>query len=273
MQMALLAKITNIRPDVKRLLYLMMALCCALFLTQCDTHVPVKKTPPPSLFPESRVVSPSTPVQPSLETQIDEIRGLYRVLRLSGKLRYDIFRKAMIGHGRIGFKRTDIITIVDYTRPSAEKRLFVIDLKTPRILYHTHVTHGLNSGFIHARNFSNELGSKQSSLGFFKTAETYFGKYGYSLRLDGLEKGINDLARKRDIVVHGAPYANPANIAKYGYLGTSWGCPALPEETTGPIIDAIKEGSCLYIYADDQTYLSHSAFVDRRRESAGECQF
>ncbi len=262
------------RPGMRRFISLMMAICCPIFLTHCDTHTPVRKTPQPSPFPESRIMPPVNPVQPEVEIKIDEIRNLYNALCLSGKLRYDIFRKAMSGHERIGFERTDIITIIDYTRPSSEKRLFVIDIEIPLILYHTHVTHGLNSGFIHAKNFSNALGSKQSSLGFFKTAETYFGKYGYSLRLDGLEPGINDLARKRDIVIHGAPYANPANITKHGYLGTSWGCPALPEETTRQIINAIKEGSCLYIYADDKTYLSQSAFVDRRRKSgSGECQF
>lgn len=272
--MAVYGDFKKTRPGIRRFIYLMMAICCAIFLAHCDAHTPVRKTPQPVPFPESRVVAPVNPVQPEVEIKIDEIRYLYHALRLSGKLRYDIFRKAVSGHERIGFYKSNIITIIDYTRPSSEKRLFVIDLKSRQVLYHTHVTHGLNSGFIHARNFSNELGSKQSSLGFFKTAETYFGKYGYSLRLDGLEPGINDLARKRDIVIHGAPYANPANIAKYGYLGTSWGCPALPEETTGQIINTIKEGSCLYIYADDKTYLSQSAFVDRRRKSrGGECQF
>lgn len=260
----------NSRPAIQRLIYLLMAFCFMLMLMNCAPPTP----PEPRLVPISRIIAPTITVQPEVETKIDEIRTLYNALRLSGKLRYDIFRKALSGHARIGFERADIITIVDYTRPSSEKRLFVIDLEIPLILYHTHVTHGLNSGFIHAKNFSNDLGSKQSSLGFFKTAETYVGKYGYSLRLDGLEPGINDLARKRDIVIHGAPYANPANIAKHGYLGTSWGCPALPEETTGQIINTIKEGSCLYIYADDKTYLSQSAFVDRRRKSrGGECRF
>jgi hypothetical protein len=249
----------------------MMMLYCMFCLTSCDTYAPVKKPQRPVPAPESRIIPSKVPAV--AETEIDEIRNLYNALLLTGKLRYDIFRKAVNGHQRIGFLKSDIITIIDYTRPSAEKRLFVIDLKNRRLLHHTHVTHGMNSGFIHARNFSNALGSKQSSLGFFKTAETYFGKYGYSLRLDGLEPGINDLARKRDIVIHGAPYANPANIARYGYLGTSWGCPALPEDTTVSIINTIKEGTCLYIYADDKTYLSQSAFVDRRRKSGGESQF
>ena len=260
-------------PGVRHIQGLLAAVACAFLLTGCGAHDPVKKTPQPISLPTSRIIEPAAPIQPEVTEQPDEIRQLYKALYLSGKLRYDIFRKAMAGHGRIHFHKSDIMAIIDYTRPSSEKRLFVIDLKTRRIMYHTHVTHGLNSGFIHARMFSNEPGSKQSSLGFFKTAETYFGKYGYSLRLDGLEPGINDLARKRDIVIHGAPYANPVNIEKYGYLGTSWGCPALPEETARSIIDAIKEGACLYIYADDNTYLSHSAYVDRRHEKGGECQF
>ncbi len=260
-------------PEMRRILSFLTAVVCAASLTCCGMRDPAQKTPQPVSLPTSRIIEPAKPIQPEIAQQLDEIHHLYNALRLSGKLRYDIFRKAMVGHRRIKFYKSDIITIINYTRPSSEKRLFVIDLKTRRLIYHTHVTHGLNSGFIHARIFSNEPGSKQSSLGFFKTAETYFGKYGYSLRLDGLEPGINDLARKRDIVIHGAPYANPANIKKYGYLGTSWGCPALPEEATRSIIDAIKEGTCLYIYADDNTYLSHSAYVDRRHEKGGECRF
>jgi len=146
----------KIRPDMRCLIHLIMIFCCVLFLAQCDTHVPTKKTPQPLPFPESRIVAPEKPLQPSIETQFDEIRDLYHTLHLSGKLRYDIFRKAVNGYERIVLYKSDIITIIDYTKPSSEKRLFVIDLKNRRILHHTHVTHGLNSGFIHARNFSNE---------------------------------------------------------------------------------------------------------------------
>jgi hypothetical protein len=264
----------TIPPGVRYVQKLLAAIACTFFLTGCGAHDAVKKTTPqPVPLPTSRIIEPPAPIQPEVAEEPDEIRHLYETLLLSRKLRYDIFRKAVAGHGRINFHKSDIITIIDYTQPSSEKRLFVIDLKTQRIIHHSHVTHGLNSGFIHARMFSNEPGSKQSSLGFFKTAETYFGKYGYSLRLDGLEPGINDLARKRDIVIHGAPYANPVNIEKYGYLGTSWGCPALPEEAARSIIDTIKEGACLYIYADDHTYLSHSDYVDRRHENGAEFPF
>ncbi len=197
---------------------------------------------------------------PILQT-IGPVQALYLECRLTGKLRFDIFENAMYGYRRLAFPEKNIITIIDFTRPSSEKRLFVIDLARKKILYHTYVAHGVNSGYLYAVRFSNEMNSKESSLGFYETGETYTGKYGYSLRLDGLERGINDMARERDIVIHGADYVSKNTVRKFGCVGRSWGCPALPESLSASVINTIKDGTCLYIYADDKDYIAHSRYV------------
>ena len=160
------------------------------------------------------------------------------------------------------YSNEDIVTIIDFSKPSTEKRLFILDLEKQKILYHTYVAHGKNTGQNVATKFSNNKGSNQSSLGLFRTAESYQGKHGYSLRLDGLEKGFNDNARSRAVVMHSASYVSEGFIQKHGRLGRSWGCPALPVELSKEIIDLIKEGSCLYIYADDSNYLENSILSD-----------
>lgn len=154
-----------------------------------------------------------------------------------------------------------ILTVIDFSLPSTKKRLWIIDLNTREILVNTVVAHGRNSGNLMAEKFSNQPESYQSSLGFYKTAETYQGKHGYSLRLDGLENGFNDQARSRAIVIHGADYAREEFAKSNGRLGRSLGCPALPPELSAEVIDLIKEGSLLFIYGQDQNYLSRSALI------------
>ena len=141
-----------------------------------------------------------------------------------------------------------LLTVIDFTRPSTQKRLWIIDVEKQQILLQTVVAHGKNSGLLMAEQFSNQPESHQSSLGFFKTAETYQGKNGASLRLDGLEKGINDMARTRAIVIHGADYAREEVAKSMGRLGRSFGCPAVPTEISYMLIQLIKEGSLLFIY-------------------------
>ena len=183
---------------------------------------------------------------------------LYEKCNLDGKLDYEIFKNAIKSLDELEFNNENLITIIDFSKPSTEKRFFIIDLKNQKLLHHILVAHGKNSGFNEAEKFSNTNQSKQTSLGIFTTAETYIGKHGYSLRLDGLEKGVNDNARKRAIVVHGAKYVSADFIEDHGRLGRSWGCPAIPVEFTSEIIDLIKNGSCFYIYADDENYLNNS---------------
>jgi hypothetical protein len=130
-----------------------------------------------------------------------------------------------------------------------------------KLLYATHVAHGKKSGENYATSFSNKPGSHKSSPGFYITENTYQGRNGYSLILNGLERGINDMAKQRSIVIHGADYCDASYIDEDGRLGRSFGCPALPQDITEPIIDTIKDGTLLYIYANDKDYLSKSRFI------------
>ena len=202
--------------------------------------------------------SPIPLVKSDLKETKSAAELLYDEIGLHGKLNFDAFDQAMIGYENLAFKNKDIITVIDFTLPSTEKRMYVIDLKNKKLLYHTIVSHGRNSGEKYATSFSNRHGSYQSSLGFYSTANTYYGGNGYSLVLDGLEKGINDQAKARAVVIHGADYCSQSVINSTGRLGRSYGCPALPREVTKPIINTIKNGSMVYIYADNQNYMNAS---------------
>lgn len=199
------------------------------------------------------------PVTPALK--VPENYQLYEELDLKGKVTFEAFDQAMAGHKQINRQKKDIITLIDFTKPSTTERLFVIDLKHRKILLSSVVSHGKNSGGNYATSFSNKNGSNQSSLGFYITENTYRGKNGYSLVLNGLEKGINDQAKARAIVIHGAKYANPSVINSSGRLGRSLGCPALPESINAAVIDAIKDGSLLYIYANNKNYLAQTQIL------------
>ena len=161
------------------------------------------------------------------------------------------FSKALEGFYKLkeeGLIEKNILTLIDFSLSSQKKRLWVIDLNSSTILFQSLVAHGKYSGNEYATQFSNKPQSYESSLGFYATGETYFGKHGYSLKLDGLEKGINNNARERAIVIHGADYVSENFIKKYGRLGRSFGCPSLPKQLSKEIIDTIKNKSCLYIY-------------------------
>lgn len=179
-------------------------------------------------------------------------------------LSFNVFELAVTGFNRIdGIQNKKIITIIDYSRPSTENRFYVIDLVNKKILYFTLVAHGKNTGEDDAKSFSNDSETLKSCLGFFLTNETYIGENGYSLMLDGLEPGINDNARERSIVIHGAAYVSESFIKENGRLGRSWGCPALPESTSKEIIDLISKGSCLFIYGDDPDYVVKSKVINQ----------
>ena len=161
----------------------------------------------------------------------------------------------------IGLVEKDILTVIDFSMSSAKKRLWVIDLSSNTILYNTVVSHGKNSGGEYANSFSNAQNSNKSSLGFYTTGETYNGKHGLSLKLDGQEQGLNNNARARAVVVHGAGYANPSILKSQGYLGRSQGCPAIPEALKTEIIKTIKDKSCVFIYHPSRNYEMTSKLV------------
>ncbi len=178
----------------------------------------------------------------------------------------DAMKYALSGYAELNnegkINKKDIITIVDFSLPSTQKRLFVINLNKKEVLFNTYVAHGINSGKLKANKFSNSPESYKSSLGFYQTLETYMGGHGYSLRLQGLEKGINDNAKRRGIVIHGADYVDENFIRMQGYIGRSWGCPALPVKLYKPIINTIKNGTCLFIYSPDKFYLKKSGVIN-----------
>jgi len=220
------------------------------------------------LFTSFNIVSLSEKNIPTVDFDVKPIKEtseyieLYNNLELSNTLQFEAFEQAMLGLEKINAKNKNIISIIDFTLPSTEKRMVVLDLEQQKILFHTIVSHGRNSGEKYATSFSNKHGSYQSSLGFYLTENTYFGGNGYSLRLEGLEKGINDQAKPRAVVIHGADYCSEEIINSTGRLGRSYGCPALPRETNKDVINTIKEGTVLYIYADNKEYMATSKFIN-----------
>jgi hypothetical protein len=205
------------------------------------------------------------------ETEISKISNkaaltVYDSLKLGVLgLSQQAFNYAITGLDYLAAKQrianTKIISIIDFSQPSGKKRLFVIDMARKKILFNTYVAHGINSGKEYASQFSNMPESNKSSLGFYETTGTYMGKNGYSLHLTGLEKGINDNACNRDIVMHGAGYVSEALVQMQGYIGRSQGCPAVSEKLHKPIIDKIKNGTCLFMYSPDKNYIRHSGIL------------
>lgn len=158
-------------------------------------------------------------------------------------------------------ERAERLAVIDYSRPSLQPRLWVFDLANDRLLYQELVAHGQGSGGDVPTRFSNDDGSHASSLGLFVTRDTYVGHNGYSLRMDGLERGVNDAAMSRAIVMHGAAYVNAQAGRHLGRLGRSWGCPALRSAIAKPIIDVLKDGQFVFSYYPDQAWLTRSALL------------
>ena len=226
--------------------------------------------------PLGKAVTNSAEVQPIINAAPNRIMpdetnskmNFYDSLRLGSLgLAKQVFEYAIRGFNCMkemgNIENENIISIIDFSKPSSQKRLFVIDLKNCKLLFNTYVAHGAKSGTAIANQFSNIPESNKSSLGFYETSGTYMGKNGYSLYLQGMEKGINDNAYKRDIVMHGAEYVSENLIRLKGYIGRSWGCPAVPQQLHRPIIDKIKNGTCLFIFSPDRNYLSHSRILNR----------
>ncbi len=160
-----------------------------------------------------------------------------------------------------GLVRKPVLTVIDFTKSSAQKRMWIIDLKNNTVPFHTYTAHGRNSGMSYAKHFSNKVGSHESSIGTFLTANTYYGHDNYSLRLKGLEKGVNDHAFRRSIVIHGAWYANPDFIHRYKRMGRSFGCPSVPQKIVRPLINKIKNGSVVFAYYPNKQWLKHSTYL------------
>lgn len=205
-----------------------------------------------------------------------EILSFYELAALeSAGLNFDVFKKAMLGYHNLKDvnllpRDRAILTVIDFTKPSTAKRFWVIDLNAKTLMFNTWVAHGQGSGDKVASKFSNVADSYQSSIGFYKTAETYIGKHGRSLKLDGLDDGLNSEARNRAIVVHGADYVSQEFIDKTGRLGRSQGCPALPMNLFADVIDNIKGNTLLFINGtgvDTSNFLKAVDHADSENEA------
>lgn len=173
------------------------------------------------------------------------------------KLALSAYHKA----SRRGDVKKKVLTVIDYSLPSSKQRMWIFDVNHDRLLYNTYVAHGQNSGMDTPHHFSNITSSKETSLGTYITRDTYMGSKGYSLNLRGLEKGFNDNAYNRRVVIHGAWYVEPDFIKKAGRAGRSWGCPSIAQTLAKPVINTIKGGSVVFAYYPDRNYLTHSSFV------------
>lgn len=209
------------------------------------------------LLPSCAPVPPPRPVTPAVAPQPVRAAGLpwprQAVLRLA-LAAYDCAQRA-------GLIYRPYLTVIDYSLPSNERRLWVIDMRSQQVLHHELVAHGEGSGGVRAVAFSNRMGSHQSSLGLFRTDEVYTGRFGYSLRLSGLEPEINDKARARAIVMHGSSDVDDSTIAEWGTIGRSWGCPAVPASVAPEIIDRIAGGSAIFAYYPDPEWLRESRYL------------
>ena len=201
-----------------------------------------------------------------MDSDINNFDLLYSKTGLDSLISRDVFKFSLIGYSRLLEKAlipdSSKLTIIDFSKASTEERFFVVDLYSQKIIFSSHVAHGKNSGWQYAKNFSNIPGSQKSSLGFYITCNTYYGKHGYSLKLKGLESSYNGNAEDRAIVMHGANYVSQKFIKEYGRLGRSWGCPALPRNISRKVIDEIKNGTCLFIFANDENYLQSSPLLN-----------
>ena len=227
-----------------------LCLLLVVLLTVASTSSDAPRTNPATAT-ASRKKAATTNPNPTVYDQLNLSQiGLQR----------DVFDYALRGWQKMGTAKP-VLSIVDLSQPSNRKRLYVVDLQNKKILFNTYVSHGRGSGDLVATSFSNVNSSFQTSLGFYKTLDTYMGKHGLSLQLQGLEKGFNDNVYNRNIVLHGADYVCEDFIRKTGRLGRSQGCPAVPYAESKKIIQAVKGGTCLFVYSPNSDYLKKSAYL------------
>jgi hypothetical protein len=247
-----------VRPGKRLYLYLLIGIVA---LHSSFTTAYAGKTAGNNLFSDTSATPNNSASFFSISGKLNVYDSLH--LKQAG-LSKKVFTMALKGMAKLVKTRhikDNLLAIVDFSQPSNAKRLYVIDLNTYQLVYNTYVAHGMKTGKVKATSFSNKQSSNKSSLGFYVTGNAYQGSNGYSLRLQGMEKGINDGAMRRGIVIHGADYVCEGLIESQGYIGRSWGCPAVAPEISQPLIDLLKEGSCLFIYAPTTAYTAKSGML------------
>jgi hypothetical protein len=230
------------------------------------------------IFFSVKMVSSTTTVEPVKPVNKSEISKPQKIQKISNnitpqiqhlsqvapKLNKKVLSLALNAYQKASAKgavKNPKLTVIDYSLPSSKQRMWIFDLKKEKLLYNTHVAHGQNSGMNVPKHFSNRPSSKATSLGTYLTRGTYFGSKGLSLNLQGLEKGFNDNAYSRRVVIHGAWYVEPGFIKRAGRAGRSWGCPSIAKTIAKPVINLIKGGSVVFAYYPDKKYLSKSRYV------------
>jgi hypothetical protein len=215
----------------------------------------------------ARMVTSAASKSLELRRVINESALIYSHMELEKEgLSEKAFEYAWRGYHNLvkrgSIRKTSVLSICDFSQSSCARRMYVLDLQHQKLLYQTYVAHGQNSGSEYADSFSNEQDSYKSSLGFYVTQKTYYGRNGLSLHLNGVDKGYNDKAIKRNIVLHGSTYVGDQYLQNFGTLGTSLGCPAIPAAISGRIIRKVRDGSCFFIYHPTSEYLDHSTVIN-----------
>lgn len=203
---------------------------------------------------------------PSVQAEFATEQALVdRLTEAAPKLERSVLAKAVAAMHcavRSGAEPAERLAVIDFSLPSSTPRLWILDLSNQTLLLEDLVAHGQRSGDNYATEFSNILGSHQSSIGLFRTQESYSGRHGYSLRMDGLEPGINDRARERAIVIHAADYVDPAWVDRQGRIGRSQGCPAVRPDIVKTVVDSLKDGQFLFTYYPDEAWLASSSYLN-----------
>lgn len=255
----------------KRLLGMLATVSSCLVLTPSlilsDTSTAPDSGKPPSSAPISSLV----PIEQSAPNLIGSYEAIKQMLyQQRPNLREQVIEKVFLSlkcAGERAVLHNNILTVIDYSLPSSEKRLWVFDLTKKQLLFYTYVSHGIKSGTLLTRYFSNKNNSRASSVGVYTTEKPYYGRDGLSLRLDGLESGFNDNASNRSVVMHGGWYVEENFIKKYGRAGRSWGCPAVPLQQTAPIINTIKEKALFVAYYPNDNWFIKSKFLNCQNSS------
>ena len=251
-------------PTPKTWLFLAMIL---LTLSSSRVHASIIVNNTRATWNEKKARNEAAAKKAEMRMIIATANSIYEEMALEDSgLSRKAFEYAWTGYYKLKKKgmlhRSNILSICDFSQSSSNQRLYVIDVRNRRLLYRTYVAHGINSGEEYATSFSNQMESCKSSLGFFVTTSVYTGVNGVSLRINGVDRGFNDNALKRAIVIHGAGYVSKRILTKYGVMGTTFGCPAIPTEMTTQIIPVVKNGSCWFIYYPSKKYLSQSSVLN-----------